>query len=213
MFFKQIPQHNKLRNFSYVVADDSKVGVIIDPSSDPKSILKVVEENQIKIIYILITHAHWDHVESVREIKEKIPDAKTVMYVGNTYEHDIGVGNNETIEAGELKITSRHTPGHTPYDICYLIDNKLFTGDHLFVGKIGGTQSEDDSKHQWKSLHETSSLPDNTEVWPGHDFGVTPSSTIGNEKKTNPFLLCKKFDDFVYLKDHWKEYKKEHGIK
>jgi len=213
MFFKQIPQHNDLRNFSYVVADEQKTGAIIDPSADPDGILKVCAENQIKVTHILITHAHWDHVESVKQIKEKFPDAKTVMYVGNTYQHDIGVGNNETIEVGGLKITCRHTPGHTPYDVCYLVTNKLFTGDHLFVGKIGGTQTENDAKHQWKSLHETISLPDETEVWPGHDFGVTPSSTIGEEKKTNPFLLCKDFDAFYYLKNHWPEYKKEHKIK
>ena len=161
----------------------------------------------------LITHTHWDHVGSVKQIKEKFPEAKTVMYVGNTDEHDIGVGNNETLEVGELKITCRHTPGHTPYDVCYLVENKLFTGDHLFVGKIGGTQTENDAKHQWKSLHETISLPDNTEVWPGHDFGVTPSSTIKNEKETNPFLLCKDFEKFHHLKNNWAQYKKEHRIK
>lgn len=211
MFFQQIPQNNQLRNFSYIIADDNKVGAIIDPSEDPDAILRVTEG--LQITHILITHAHWDHVGSVRKIKEKFPEAKTVMYVGNTYEHDIGVGNNEEITIGQLKVTCRHTPGHTPYDMCFLVENKLFTGDHLFVGKIGGTQTENDAKHQWKSLHETISLPDETEVWPGHDFGKKPSSTIKNEKETNPFLLCKDFDAFYHLKNNWAQYKKEHRIK
>jgi len=211
MFFKQIPQNNQLRNFSYVIADDNKVGAVIDPSSDPDAILRVTEG--LQITHILITHAHGDHVESVRKIKEKFPEAKTGMYVGNTYEHDIGVGNNEEISIGQLKVTCRHTPGHTPYDMCFLVENKLLTGDHLFVGKIGGTQTENDAKHQWKSLHETISLPDDTEVWPGHDFGKKPSSTIKNEKETNPFLLCKDFDAFYHLKNNWQQYKKEHRIK
>jgi len=211
MLFQQIPQNNQLRNFSYVIADDNKVGAVIDPSEDPDAILKVTEG--LQITHILLTHAHWDHVESVRKIKEKFPEAKTVMYVGNTYEHDIGVGNNEEISIGQLKVTCRHTPGHTPYDMCYLVENKLFTGDHLFVGKIGGTKTENDAKHQWKSLHETISLPDDTEVWPGHDFGKKPSSTIKNEKETNPFLLCKDFEAFHHLKNNWAQYKKEHRIK
>jgi len=211
MFFQQIPQNNQLRNFSYIIADDNKVGAVIDPSEDPDAILKVTEG--LQITHILITHAHWDHVGSVRKIKEKFPEAKTVMYVGNTYEHDIGVGNNEEITIGQLKVTCRHTPGHTPYDMCFLVENKLFTGDHLFVGKIGGTKTENDAKHQWKSLHETISLPDDTEVWPGHDFGKKPSSTIKNEKETNPFLLCKDFDAFYHLKNNWAQYKKEHRIK
>ena len=211
MFFQQIPQNNQLRNFSYVIADDNKVGAVIDPSEDPNAILKVTEA--IQITHILITHAHWDHVGSVRKIKETFPEAKTVMYVGNTYEHDIGVGNNEEITIGQLKVTCRHTPGHTPYDMCFLVENKLFTGDHLFVGKIGGTKTENDAKHQWKSLQETISLPDETEVWPGHDFGKKPSSTIKNEKETNPFLLCKDFDAFYHLKNNWQQYKKEHRIK
>ena len=211
MFFQQIPQNNQLRNFSYVIADDNKVGAVIDPSEDPNAILKVTEGLQIS--HILITHAHWDHVGSVRKIKETFPEAKTVMYVGNTYEHDIGVGNNEEITIGQLKVTCRHTPGHTPYDMCFLVENKLFTGDHLFVGKIGGTKTENDAKHQWKSLQETISLPDETEVWPGHDFGKKPSSTIKNEKETNPFLLCKDFDAFYHLKNNWQQYKKEHRIK
>ena len=211
MFFQQIPQNNQLRNFSYVIADDNKVGAVIDPSEDPNAILKVTEG--LQITHILITHAHWDHVGSVRKIKETFPEAKTVMYVGNTYEHDIGVGNNEEITIGQLKVTCRHTPGHTPYDMCFLVENKLFTGDHLFVGKIGGTKTENDAKHQWKSLQETISLPDETEVWPGHDFGKKPSSTIKNEKETNPFLLCKDFDAFYHLKNNWQQYKKEHRIK
>ena len=211
MFFQQIPQNNQLRNFSYIIADDNKVGTVIDPSEDPNAILKVTEGLQIS--HILITHAHWDHVGSVRKIKETFPEAKTVMYVGNTYEHDIGVGNNEEITIGQLKVTCRHTPGHTPYDMCFLVENKLFTGDHLFVGKIGGTKTENDAKHQWKSLQETISLPDETEVWPGHDFGKKPSSTIKNEKDTNPFLLCKDFDAFYHLKNNWQQYKKEHRIK
>jgi glyoxylase-like metal-dependent hydrolase (beta-lactamase superfamily II) len=110
------------------------------------------------------------------------------------------------------------TPGHTEDSICVLVKapgepGKLVTGDTLFVGKVGGTGYGDDARAEYDSLHEKLlRLPDDTEVWPGHDYGVAPSSTIGREKKTNPFLLCESFETFVELKRNWLRYKAEHGI-
>ena len=87
------------------------------------------------------------------------------------------------------------------------------TGDTLFVGKVGGTDFKEGARTQYASLHEKLMiLPDDTEVWPGHDVGVAPSSTIGHERETNPFLLRKNFEEFVDLKRNWVAYKKEHGI-
>jgi glyoxylase-like metal-dependent hydrolase (beta-lactamase superfamily II) len=90
------------------------------------------------------------------------------------------------------------------------------TGDILFVGKIGGTGPNfpgSDPRQQWDSLQRLMKLDPATEVWPGHDYGVTPSSTIGRETTSNPFLLCKTYDEFLYLKAHWAEYKKLHNIR
>jgi glyoxylase-like metal-dependent hydrolase (beta-lactamase superfamily II) len=81
------------------------------------------------------------------------------------------------------------------------------------VGKVGGTDLGEGARKEWGSLRKLLKLPPNVEVWPGHNFGVAPSSTIGHEIESNPFLLCGTFDDFVKLKANWDQYKREHGIK
>ncbi len=91
---------------------------------------------------------------------------------------------------------------------------RLITGDTLFVGKVGGTHDADSARLEYDSLRgKICSLPPETEVWPGHDYGVRPSSTIGDELRENPFLLRATFESFLDLKSNWAEYKRIHGIK
>jgi len=106
------------------------------------------------------------------------------------------------------------TPGHYLDSICILTEDKLMTGDTLFVGCIGGTGSRGSSaEKQFHSLFEIIlKLDDAVEVYPGHNYGETPYSTIGYERANNPFLSRTQFDDFTWLKAHWEEYKAEHGI-
>ncbi|MBT4484431.1 MAG: hypothetical protein HOC71_12230 [Candidatus Latescibacteria bacterium] len=88
------------------------------------------------------------------------------------------------------------------------------TGDTLFVGKVGGTGLGNDARDEYRSLHEKLiPLPEDTRVWPGHDYGVRPSSTIGEELRENPFILRNSLEEFVELKKNWAEYKRKHGIK
>lgn len=116
---------------------------------------------------------------------------------------------------GSLTFRFLHTPGHIPDHVCVLVENKLITGDLLFVGKIGGTGPYfplSDPRQQWESLHRLMLLDGDIEVWPGHDYGVRPSSTIAHEIATNPFLKTETYEDFIYLKEHWAEYKKAHKM-
>jgi len=114
---------------------------------------------------------------------------------------------------GTLRIRILHTPGHTGDSICILVADAVFTGDTLFVGKVGGTDFGDNARAEYRSLHEKLlTLPDATRVFPGHDFGVAPQSTIGKERETNPFLLQPDVGRFIDLKKNWPAYKKEHGI-
>jgi glyoxylase-like metal-dependent hydrolase (beta-lactamase superfamily II) len=114
---------------------------------------------------------------------------------------------------GDLEITIIHTPGHTTDSICLYIGDAVFTGDTLFVGKVGGTDFGAQARAEYESFHQKLLLlPDSTRVFPGHNYGVAPESTIGHERQTNPFLIQPDFESFVDLKRNWDAYKKAHGI-
>jgi glyoxylase-like metal-dependent hydrolase (beta-lactamase superfamily II) len=89
-----------------------------------------------------------------------------------------------------------------------------WTGDLLFVGKVGGASTDNDAEVEWKSLHRLlENVPDDTTVWPGHDRGVRPRSTIGMERQTKPFLCCADFEGFLQLRTSWPTFKKENDLK
>lgn len=201
------------RNFGYLAAEDlSRQAAIIDPAYNPNLILDFAKDNDYQIVYIFNTHNHWDHTNGNREA-EKRSGIKAVSY--NDIEKSFGtrVSDNAIFMLGELQIKIIHTPGHTDDSICILIGDALFTGDTLFVGKVGGTDFGKQARQEYDSLHnKILALPGNTRVFPGHDYGTTPESTIQKEKETNPFLLQPDFDSFVHLKKNWAEYKRQHGI-
>ena len=106
-------------------------------------------------------------------------------------------------------------PGHCEDHIAlYEVNHRLLiTGDLLFVGKVGGTSSDNDARIEWGSLQRlVSEIPDDATVWPGHDYGARPSSTMALEKSTNPFLMCRSESEFLQLKANWPSFKKQHGL-
>lgn len=197
----------------YLVADEaSRSALVIDPSYDPGAIARFAVEEGFRIAYAFNTHNHHDHTNGNGEFAE----ATRVMPLlfgdidpatGTEVEHDA------VFPLGDLSVRIIHTPGHTKDSICLQIGDAVFTGDTLFVGKVGGTDLEDGARTEYASLHEQlMALPGETRVFPGHDVGVQPSSTIQRERETNPFLLRSHVDSFIDLKRNWAEYKKEHGI-
>jgi glyoxylase-like metal-dependent hydrolase (beta-lactamase superfamily II) len=123
------------------------------------------------------------------------------------------VDDGDILEVGELRLEILHTPGHTPDSMCILVEGHLVTGDTLFVGKVGGTSTRGESETEAESLRRLMALDGQTTVWPGHDVGTSPSSTIARETETNPFCLrLGDFGEFHHLKENWAAYKEEHGI-
>ena len=211
MIFKQIPVGGD-RNFAYLIGDEeSRQAAVIDPAYTPDQVLAQAATEGLTIRYLINTHDHSDHSNGNEYVLE---ETGAELVLGAT---KAGL----ELELGKVRLTLIHTPGHTHDCLCILatqparldLPGKLVTGDTLFVGKVGGTNFEDGARTQYASLHEKlMTLPGETEIWPGHDVGVAPSSTIAHEIATNPFLLRKTFEEFVELKRNWVAYKKEHGI-
>ena len=214
MIFEQIEAGGD-RNFGYLIGDEqSREGAIVDAAYAPERMLEEASRYDLRIGTIISTHSHKDHVAGNELLAERTA-APVLMHESTPYTCNIRVKDNERLAVGSVRLRFLHTPGHIPDHICVLAGDKLITGDLLFVGKIGGTGPhfpESNPRQQWESLQRVMEFDHDIEVWPGHDYGVKPSSTIGIEVATNPFLLCKSYEDFIYLKEHWPEYKKAHGI-
>ena len=213
MIFEQVRTGGD-RNFGYFLAEGPRgCAAVIDPSGRPELFFELLDKHDCVLKYVICTHDHYDHTGGIDTLARK-SQALIVMHKTAGDRTDVPVEDGEDLQMGALKLKVIHTPGHTEDSICVLCGDILITGDTLFVGKVGGTDLGEGARAEYDSLHEKLlRLPDETKVYPGHDYGVAPSSTIGNERRTNPFLLCKSFEEFVHLKANWAEYKKKHGIK
>ena len=207
MIFEQIAV-GQMQNFSYIIGDeDSKEAAVVDPAWENDKILEVAKKHDLNVKIILITHTHSDHIEGVREMANS---TGATVYVHKAGEEDIrnqGVSDIKTIDEGDIinigkiEVKVLHTPGHSPNNICFLMDNKLVTGDTLFVEGCGRVDLPgSDIKKQYESLQRLKQLDDNIEVYPGHDYGSMPSSTIKHEKENNPYMKCKSFEEFSAIR-------------
>jgi hydroxyacylglutathione hydrolase len=197
LFFKQIKHHGD--NFSYVVADEiRKEAAVIDPSFNADAIIAVVKEHDFKVKYVINTHHHLDHAAGNEELTS-VFGAKLVAHQLSGVKKDVGVVDGDVIKLGEISIKVIHTPGHTRDSICLLIDGKLLTGDTLFVGECGRTDLPGgSSENLYDSLFQKlMKLDDGVEVYPGHDYGARPHSTIGVERRTNYVLQDRTREEFV----------------
>jgi glyoxylase-like metal-dependent hydrolase (beta-lactamase superfamily II) len=213
MIFQQVRTGGD-RNFGYFVADrDGGVAAVVDPSGRPDIFLELVDRHDVTLKYVIITHDHFDHTGGADELARRT-GTLLVLHRSTGDRADLPVEDGEELELGELTLKIIHTPGHSRDSICVLVEDILMTGDTLFVGKVGGTDLGEGARAEYDSLHgKLMNLPDETQIYPGHDYGTAPSSTVGEERRTNPFLQQKSFEDFVNLKANWAEYKRKHGIK
>jgi glyoxylase-like metal-dependent hydrolase (beta-lactamase superfamily II) len=190
----------------YILADEkTKEAVVIDPGDDAEDILKIIREKGLTIKYIVNTHAHFDHVGANAKLKEAtgaeilLHEADAALLSSTTGQArmfgmkaphsppaDRYIRDGDVITAGEVSLTVLYTPGHSSGGISLLEDDMVFTGDALFAGSIGRTDLAGGDLMTLIGSIKTKllDLPDETRVFPGHG----PASTIGEEKKENPFL-------------------------
>ena len=205
------------RNFGYVLGDrDTKQGVLIDPSYSPEAFVQRATDQGLRVTHVINTHGHADHTNGNARAAE-LTAAPVAAFTGSLLVNpDLGLGDEQELVVGGLQFQFLHVPGHCPdhlvvYEPSWQI---VMTGDLLFVGKVGGTTNDDDARMEWASLQRLlARVPDAATVWPGHDYGVRPSSTIGLERATNPFLRCPDLAAFLALKRDWPTVKQRLGLK
>lgn len=201
----RIPVGIYAANCYIVYSESTKDGIVVDPGGDVDDILKIVEENNLKIKYIVLTHGHADHIGGVIGLRNalNIPvmihecdgeilvdgnkNLSNIMAMGTIeINSDILIKGGEIIEFGDLNAEIIHTPGHTFGGISIKIEDSIITGDTLFAGSIGRTDllGGDYNTIIDSIKNKIMVYPDETIVYPGHG----PSSTIGKERVLNPFL-------------------------
>lgn len=184
---------------TYLVAcPRTRLGVVIDPAGEGERVAALVREEGVAVLYLLHTHGHPDHTEGARELQALVGGTLAmhgadVDFFGGTSDlslAELRLADGQELALGELTVRVLHTPGHTPGSVCYLIGGNLFTGDTLFVGAVGRTDLEGASMAELLDSieHKILPLPEETVVLPGHDYGETPTSTLGWERRENPFI-------------------------
>ncbi len=188
MIIRQIPM-GYMDNFSYLVAcEQTRDAWVIDPAPEVQRILAEAEKASVHIKAIINTHGHGDHTAGDAELK-RLTGAPVIIHSLDKDRYpqaDNFLTDETTLQLGEITFEVIHTPGHTPGGICLYAQGNLFTGDTLFVGDSGRTDLPGGHRPTLgASIRRLMELPDDTIVWPGHDYGPTPSSTIGWEKRNN----------------------------
>ena len=203
MIFEQISV-GQMQNFSYLIGDEkSKECAVVDPAWENEKILEQARKHDLNIKFILVTHSHYDHIDGVKGIADATDAA---VYVHEDHKGEVisrGIKEIEPlkdgaeINIGKIKVKVLHTPGHSPGSVCYLLDNKMITGDMLFVEGIGRIDLPGgDIESMFNSLQRLKELDEKIEVYPGHDYGSRKSSTIAYEKKNNPYMKASKEEFF-----------------
>lgn len=191
-------------NMYVLIDDETKKCAVVDPGGASDKILSYIKKNSLDLKYIILTHGHGDHIGAVNDIKSKVNttviahnDEKELlndnrknlsysMHCGpQELDADIYVHDKDKLELGNLKLSFIHTPGHTKGCMCIRVNDDMFTGDTLFAGSIGRTDLySGDYKQIEKSLKKLAKFEDKVKIHPGHG----PSSTLGIEKMSNPYM-------------------------
>lgn len=204
MILRQLKVGGLDMNFSYVIADEvTQEGMVVDPCGDVGRILETIKKNSLKTKYIVNTHGHRDHTEGNQKMTQDTKGKLACHKLdASSVNPDITVEHGDVLKLGDVEVKIIHTPGHTRGSICLWVDDALLTGDTLFVGYCGSTDSFGGSSRElYHSLfNRIARLPDKTKVYPGHDYGKKPTSTIGYEKAHNPYYQCRSKEEFIELR-------------
>jgi len=202
MIFKQVFDI-KTSTYTYLIASaKGREAVIIDPViENVNEYIQLLKELDLKLVKVIDTHIHADHVTGAYKLKQATNCATLMGEHTPADAVEIKVKDNEKINIDDLNIRSIYTPGHTSESYSFLLDNYLFSGDALLINGTGRTDFQNgNSKDSYHSIFDKLlTLPEDTLLYPGHDYNSKKVSTIGNEKKFNPRLQVKNVDEYIEI--------------
>ena len=200
MIFKQVFDQ-KSSTYTYIIASaEGREALIIDPDlENVEDYIKILNQLNLKLVKVIDTHIHADHVTGAGKLRDK---TKCVTIMGEhtpTDAVEVKVKDDEIIQLDKFKIRALYTPGHTSDSFCFLMNNYLFSGDTLLINGTGRTDFQNgSSKDAYNSIfNRLLKLPDETLLYPAHDYKGETVSTIGKEKRSNPRLQVKNVDEYI----------------
>lgn len=203
LYIRQI-EAGPMENFIYLIGDENKKEcVMVDPAWEVDRVLKIAAADGMTVTGGLATHYHYDHTNGIEDllarIKGKVYIHKAdVPYLKDVKSELVQVDSGAKLKIGDVEITFIHTPGHTPGSQCFLVQNRLVSGDTLFINACGRCDLPGGNAEQmYESLQRLARLDDSTILLPGHNYEAVPTSTIGREKKYNPYYQAGSVRDFL----------------
>ena len=202
MIFKQLFD-TKSSTYTYLISSGKgREALIIDPVIENiDQYINILKELDLKLVKVIDTHIHADHVTAASKLKD-ITKCSIIMGEKTPAESvEIKVKDNEFIKLDNLKIRAMYTPGHTSDSYCFLLNNNLFSGDTLLINGTGRTDFQNGSaKDSYNSIfNKLLKLPEETLLYPAHDYQGEKVSTIGKEKKQNPRLQVDSVDEYIEI--------------
>jgi hydroxyacylglutathione hydrolase len=214
IYFKQI-EMGPMQNFVYLIGStETRKVAVVDAAWEIDRILRIAAADEMEITHAFVTHTHPDHVggrfagveiEGVTELLSKCK-AKVVVHKAEaeflkslSASDMIKAESGDKIDVGGVGIQLLHTPGHTPGSQCFLIDNRIVSGDTLFIGACGRVDLPGSNPEQmyYSLTQKLMALPDDTVLFPGHNYAAQSQATLGEQKKTNPYLRFTSLKQFL----------------
>ena len=207
MIFEQLFD-TKSSTYTYIISSGKgREALIIDPVIESTDkYIKILKNLDLKLVKVIDTHIHADHISGLNELSKRTKCSKIMGEKSSSEVLDIRVKDNEKIKIENIELISMYTPGHTDCSYSFLMNDRIFTGDTLLINGTGRTDFQNgDSVAQYHSLFDRIlKLPEKTIVYPAHDYKGNKSTTIGEQKKTNPRLQVESVDEYVNIMQNLK---------
>ena len=202
MIFEQLFD-DKSSTYTYIISSGKgREALIIDPVIEHSDhYIKILEKLELRLVKVIDTHIHADHITALNELSKRTGCTKVMGENSKSEVIDLNVKDEEIVNIENIELKAIYTPGHTDDSYCFIMKDRIFTGDTLLINGTGRTDFQNGSAHDaYESLfNRVLKLPEETIVYPAHDYNQKLSSTIGDEKKNNPRLQVNNADEYAEI--------------